>query len=715
MQPGGPAAAHVALTGLESAGGGIAFTQAGPYGVPGKLNALAIDPTNSNVLYVASGRGTALESYSSAGIYKTTDRGHTWTAIDRGLTDPDGAISSVVNALWLDSAHASTLLAATEYDGLFRSTDGGTSWHGVYRTTQATQIVSFLNTLYATSSTGILASTDDGATWKVQLAASSSRQPTAFGAVTGSAGNALYAGMTDGTIFAQSNGAWVQRGKLPYDSHTGTDGSNPSVHQIAVDPTAPSTVYASSNDGKWDQDLHASTDGGKTWNTVLPQKIYNDGLGSQAIGFSLVHPHKLYVGSDGGFFSIKGDGSANPSIGQAANDYGVDTRDLWVTANGSDDACYIASDQGLIYTSACSTGTYKQIQYLGGGFLSSLARRFVVTPDQKTIFTSLQDYGSFYTKNGLPGWTYSRAGLYEDGYNELRPGNPNVCFVIDEATGFRVSQDGCVSYAKANGIAAKLRSSRLMTTPIAFDPKNPLHMYVASGDVGGVGFQPAPHAVFGSSDGGTTLAQLPWPVSNPGAIVVDPTNGSHILVGDLGKGGQSSLMVTFDGGKSWSTSTGVPATPFWYTMTVSPANGKTVLASSIDASNNVYVLRSTNGGKTFARIATVVNAPLLRGRVDIDRMHGDASAEEAPHSPPQAFIYSPEREIRYNQDAKAKPAVAITTLRGAFISYNDGNTWTRLDRATIAHSFWGIRWVNGYLYLASDGQGILKSTAVVQK
>jgi hypothetical protein len=73
------------------------------------------------------------------------------------------------------------------------------------------------------------------------------------------------------------------------------------------------------------------------------------------------------------------------------------------------------------------------------------------------------------------------------------------------------------------------------------------------------------------------------------------------------------------------------------------------------------------------------------------------------------------REIRYNQDHRTGVSDAVlTTLRGAFISADDGSTWQRIDNATIAHSFWGVRWNAGYLYLGSDGQGLLRSVAAVQ-
>src|SRR5579862_8051215 len=334
----------------------VTFTPIGPLhmtsgGLPnsGKVNAYAVDPTHATTIYVASGRGTGLETYSSAGLFRTTDGGASWQPVMNGLVDASGMTSSVVNALWLDPAHPNVLLAATEYDGIYRTTSGGAAWRSVYPATPSTQIVSYGGTLFAATAAGILASGDDGAHWNVALAASATQWPTAFGATEGSSGSALYAGMSNGTIYRYAANAWTKTGTLPYETPTGTDGSTPAVHQMAVDPLTPLTVYASSNDGHWDQDLHASIDGGHTWNVVLKGKYGKYGLGTQAIAFSIVHPHRLYVGADGGMYYITGDGSAQPSIGQAANLSVIDVRNVWTSANGADDACWIASDQGLDY------------------------------------------------------------------------------------------------------------------------------------------------------------------------------------------------------------------------------------------------------------------------------------------------------------------------------------------------------------------------------
>jgi hypothetical protein len=701
----------------------VSFVSIGPThmtsgGIPtsGKVNAVAVDPSNPNVIYTASGRGTGLETYSSAGAYVTTDHGTQWRPSVTGLTDPAGMVSSVVNGLWLDPVHPNVVLAATEYDGIFRSTDRGSSWHNVFPTTQATQFVTFGGVLYASTAAGILASSDDGASWKVAFAGSAARYPRALGAATGKAGDALFAGMSDGTFYALAHGAWQYTATLPYNPHTGTDGSQPDIHQIAVDPFKPTTVYASMNDGRWDQDLFASTDAGHRWVKVFPYyekySYYNLGLGTQAIAFSRVHPHLLYVGQDGAMYFIAGNGAAHAPLLGVASLSVIDIRDIWTTPNGKDDRCWIASDQGLDDVPACSTYSNPPADdVVSKTVATGLVRRFAISPNGRTVVTSLQDFDSHTTFNGGASWTEDTTKtfyLYEDGFNELQPGNPNVCYAFDEASGFQVSTDGCHTYFSPSHLAVKLLSSRLMTTPFAFNPVNAKQIYLTVGAIVGAGFPPTRPGVFTTTDNGATFAKLRWPLDDPGMIVIDHRNPRHILVGDLKGEKVSSIEVTEDGGKAWTQAAGVPPTAFWYSATMSPANGNLVLASSVDAANNVFVLRSTDGGRHFTRVANVANAPLLRGQVDEDLRR------ELPQAPP-AFVYSPAREILFNQNVtNGTPDVALTTLAGAYLSSDLGSTWHRLDGALTAHSFWGIRWQNGFLYLGSDGQGVLKSTRPLQ-
>src|SRR5262249_472229 len=58
---------------------------------------------------------------SSAGVFKSTDGGTSWSAVNSGLTAVH--ISDVA----IDPRNASTLYAATD-SGLVKTTDGGTNW-----------------------------------------------------------------------------------------------------------------------------------------------------------------------------------------------------------------------------------------------------------------------------------------------------------------------------------------------------------------------------------------------------------------------------------------------------------------------------------------------------------------------------------------------------------------------------------------------------------
>jgi hypothetical protein len=72
--------------------------------------------------------------------------------------------------------------------------------------------------------------------------------------------------------------------------------------------------------------------------------------------------------------------------------------------------------------------------------------------------------------------------------------------------------------------------------------------------------------------------------------------------------------------------------------------------------------------------------------------------------------------MKFNPNASGNtvPLVVLTTRFGAYASADIGTTWKRLDGGTIAHDFIGVAWDEGYVYLASFGQGILKSSAPLQ-
>jgi hypothetical protein len=65
--------------------------------------------------------------------------------------------------------------------------------------------------------------------------------------------------------------------------------------------------------------------------------------------------------------------------------------------------------------------------------------------------------------------------------------------------------------------------------------------------------------------------------------------------------------------------------------------------------------------------------------------------------------------------AGQQPDVVLTTRFGAWISTDVGVTWQRVDHSSIAHHFIGASWNNGYLFLASFGEGAIRSKDPVQQ
>ncbi|HST19138.1 MAG TPA: hypothetical protein VLK36_15845 [Gaiellaceae bacterium] len=91
--------------------------------------AVALDPGDPSTVYVAS-------NDNAGGILESTDGGTTWRQENAGLGRRLLPVrkrwkrpNMMITALAIDPARPTTLYAATDSRGVFRSTDAGTSWH----------------------------------------------------------------------------------------------------------------------------------------------------------------------------------------------------------------------------------------------------------------------------------------------------------------------------------------------------------------------------------------------------------------------------------------------------------------------------------------------------------------------------------------------------------------------------------------------------------
>jgi photosystem II stability/assembly factor-like uncharacterized protein len=109
---------------FRSTDGGASFLAAGIANTEVAL--LAIDPRHSKVLYAAASNIYNPPS-GFLGMYKSTDGGSSWSSVNQGLGEIIAA-HPTVNALLVDAADTGVLFLATSGFGVFKSSDGGASW-----------------------------------------------------------------------------------------------------------------------------------------------------------------------------------------------------------------------------------------------------------------------------------------------------------------------------------------------------------------------------------------------------------------------------------------------------------------------------------------------------------------------------------------------------------------------------------------------------------
>jgi photosystem II stability/assembly factor-like uncharacterized protein len=231
----------VTKSGLYKSVNGAASWSNNNYGLKSPIFVLAVHPTQPTTLYA----GTDL------GVFKSTNGGKNWTPMNNGLTG-QFVRAIVIDPLNPSTLYAGTVGAGTPNNGVYKSTDGGSSWN-LRKTGLTTADVTSLAIDPAT--------------------------PTTLYAAGG------------GVVFKTTNGAdnWAP---------SGTGGST-FAHFVAIDPKAPSTVFASelfSGGGIW-----RSIDSGATW-----QKVNSDPNGPrEGIIVSPLTAGLVYAtGNSGAFKSV---------------------------------------------------------------------------------------------------------------------------------------------------------------------------------------------------------------------------------------------------------------------------------------------------------------------------------------------------------------------------------------------------------------------------
>jgi len=261
------------------------------------IGAIAVAPSDSKTIYVASGEGLRRPDLSVGdGIYKSADGGQTWQHL--GLRD-----GQQIPALVVDPHDPNRLFAAVlghpygpnEERGIFRSSDGGQTWRRVLYKDENTGGSDVVldpvnpNIIYASlwesrlgpwedgnsyggSQGGLFKSTDGGDTWHQLTNGLPAKLAQINVAIAASEPNRLYATLstTEQGGYGTGAGVGVYRSDDAGESwHKATDDPRPAMKigggdlpVPLVDPKDPDTLYSASIV------TVRSTDGGKTWTSL---------------------------------------------------------------------------------------------------------------------------------------------------------------------------------------------------------------------------------------------------------------------------------------------------------------------------------------------------------------------------------------------------------------------------------------------------------------
>ena len=261
------------------------------------IGAIAVAPSDPDIIYVASGEGLHRPDLSVGnGVYKSTDAGKTWTHL--GLRDGQQIPALVVDPRNPNRLFAAVLghpYGSNDERGIFRSTDGGQSWLKVLSVDENTggsgiQIdPSNPNVLYASlwearegpwednnqfqgTSGGLFKSTDGGDTWHPLTRGLPNNLTQINVAIAASEPTRLYATLatTERGEYGSAAGLGVYRSDDAGENwHVATTDARPALRIGGgdlpipkVDPKNPDVVYSVSTV------TVRSTDGGKTWTSL---------------------------------------------------------------------------------------------------------------------------------------------------------------------------------------------------------------------------------------------------------------------------------------------------------------------------------------------------------------------------------------------------------------------------------------------------------------
>lgn len=567
--------------------GGTSWTNLSPYISSPAISGIAVNPANTNTLYILTGDGDSnisglVEDWGymrlSIGVLKSTNGGSTWQ--QTGVFPGANYDSLVGYRLIMHPTDANILYACTN-QGIFVTINGGNSWSlsigngrfydmafqpGSGSVCYATSIRNNRASFWKSSSSGLFNSWDSTLIINTQINNPSSRTeiavtPTSPGVVYLLCGGVANAGGTFGGVYRSldAGASFSLRSNAPNvlgRAGDGSDNASQSMYDlaIAVSNTASATVITGG------VRCWSSTSSGTSW--TFRGSHHED---VHDLGF---HPadNKLWMANDGGVYTSTDNGATWTSHFSS-----MSTSQFYRIAVRPDDILQViagAQDNGIKRRPG-STGTFDHVSGADGFGLGYDAA-------DNTIFYAVRNQDVFrYINNGASSSTIT----------PNPPGNANNPFAMSLAPhatlGNALFVGSDTFWRSTNGGLSWNFNLINAGWFIRTCPTNGNRVYAA----GGTSYQANTGILRRSDDGGLTWppslilsGNNNFPVTYPRitSINVDPTNSFNVWVTFGGFTAGTKVYSSTNAGGTWTNRSG--------TLPNLPIN-----TIAVDANNNAYI------------------------------------------------------------------------------------------------------------------------------
>jgi PKD repeat protein len=515
---------------------------------------IAINPSNTSIMYLATGDGDGGDSYS-IGVLKSTDGGATWNTTGLTWATSQGRL---IRRLIINPSNPSVLLAATS-NGMYRTADAGVTWTQV-QATIGYYDVEFKpgdpNTVYAVG-TRLYRSTNNGVNWtqitsgipaasvqRMSLAVTAANSAYVYilaGRSTDQGLLGIYRSTDSGLNFTTMKGP-TGPNLLGWNSNGGDAGGQAFYDlTIAASPTVANTVVVGG------VNVWRSTDGGANW-TI---NAHWTGSGAPYV-HSDHHDIQFLPGSGTTYFSACDGGLAKTTNnGGAWTDISANlniAQQYRLSLSTTNAGLLIAGhqDNGV---NKLNAGSWSEIK--GGDGMDCFIDR-----TNNNIMYGAYVYGDYArSTNGGASWTTINTGIPNGAGNadwlsvwHQDPVTATMLYAGGRSSLYRSTNSG------TNWSALGTPSGTGNIIEFAIAPSNNQIIYAVK-----------QNAISKSSNGGTSWTNVTGTIPTSSAftnVAVHTSDANIVWMTISGYNASNKVFKSTDGGANWTNiSTGLPNVP----------------------------------------------------------------------------------------------------------------------------------------------------------